>query len=125
MNILPIQFHTRGYRLPASGKLLHTGYWSVQLLRIETGRNMYRHWSLSWEPTLFEAGALVRRWGRLGTYTRTALLPLMAPEDAWVWAARQTAAKLRRGYVVRTVWGNGHLILQEARARDRERIREN
>lgn len=76
-------------------------HWSLRLQRIEPVRNRRRHWSIAREPTLFHPdGALVRRWGRIGTWTRTGIPVPLAPEPAVRTARRLVRAKLRRGYAV-------------------------
>ena len=75
--------------------------WQLRLVCIDDARNRRRHWSLSRERTLFhEEGAVVRRWGRIGTWTRTGSPEPLAPDRAIAEARHLIAAKLRRGYVV-------------------------
>lgn len=76
-------------------------HWQLRLVWIDPHRNRRRHWSISREPTLFHPeGAVVRRWGRIGTWTRTGAPDPLAPEHAIAEARHLIAAKLRRGYVV-------------------------
>ena len=75
--------------------------WQLRLVCVDDARNRRRHWSLSREPTLYHPeGAVVRRWGRIGSWTRTACPEPLAPADAVAEARRLIAAKLRRGYAV-------------------------
>ena len=76
-------------------------HWSLRLERIVPACNCRRHWSVSREPTLFHpAGALVRRWGRIGAWTRTAAAQPLDAEPALELARTLALAKLRRGYTV-------------------------
>ena len=82
-----------------AGKPRHTWWW-LRLVHINPGRNCYRHYSLSFEATLFyPCGALVRRWGRIGSYTRTRTPdPVQSEREAEELAAPFMATKRRRGY---------------------------
>ena len=73
----------------------------VQMLVLERrdeSRNIARFYVLAIEPTLFGDSALVREWGRIGTWGRRRLDLYAAAEasaealDAWL------ARKERRGY---------------------------
>lgn len=81
-------------------------HWQLRLVWIDPHRNRCRHWSISLEPTLFHEGALVRRWGRIGSWTRTGSPDPIAPDQALAEARQLIAAKLRKGYVVELCsWG--------------------
>ena len=86
-------------------------YWNLRLERIDQSRNCRRHWSISREPTLYHPdGALVRRWGRIGQWTRTHVPMPLDPEQA-VHAARQLVqTKLSRGYAVKYCSWPGLLV---------------
>ena len=89
--------------------------WQLRLVRIEPARNRRRHWSVSREPTLFHPeGALVRCWGRIGSWTRTGCPRPLTPEAALAEAHRLIAAKLRRGYSVQACSWTGLLELPRA-----------
>ena len=91
--------------------------WRLRLVRIDPARNRRRHWSVSREPTLFHPeGALVRRWGRIGSWTRTGRPHPLTPEAALAEARRLIAAKLRRGYTVQACSWTALLELPEERA---------
>ena len=91
--------------------------WQLRLVRIDPARNRRRHWSVSREPTLFHPeGALVRRWGRIGSWTRTGCPHPLTPEAALAEARRLIAAKLRRGYAVQACSWTALLELPEERA---------
>ena len=70
-------------------------------MRIDPVCNRRHHWSVSRESTLFHPeGALVRHWGRIGSWTRTGCFHLLTPESALAEARRLIAAQLWHGYVV-------------------------
>ena len=73
-------------------------------------KNRRRHWSISLEPTLFHPeGALVRRWGRLGQYTRTGSPDPLPARQALAEARKQVQSKLRKGYAVQACSWDGLL----------------
>lgn len=39
----------------------------AHLVSVNPAQNRYRFYTLTWQPSLFEGGAIVRRWGRIGT----------------------------------------------------------
>lgn len=71
------------------------------LERVDRGRNAYRYYVLSIEPSLFGDVTLVREWGRIGGRGRRSigLHPdeRAAREELSSWLAR----KVRRGYLPR------------------------
>ena len=82
-------------------------WWQIRLHRREPQRNVQRHYSIAWEPCLFHpAGALVRRWGRIGSYTRVrAPEPCAAAHRAQERGAALLQQRLRRGYRIIAVEG--------------------
>ena len=81
------------------------GY-KLQMLVLErrnANRNMARFYVLAIEPTLFGETALVREWGRIGSWGRRRLdlhpNRAAAAESLDAWLVR----KARRGYQVRTL----------------------
>lgn len=77
---------------------------------VDVAKNRRRHWSISLEPTLFHPeGALVRRWGRLGQYTRTGSPDPLPARQALAEARKQVQSKLRKGYVVQACSWDGLL----------------
>ena len=70
----------------------------VALERVEPGRNVFRYYVLSVEPTLFDDVSLVAEWGRIGRRGRC--IVQFRPDAAstrvelGVWLER----KRRRGY---------------------------
>lgn len=68
------------------------------LKRVDESCNMARFYRLSLEETLFDAVALRRNWGRIGTWGQERI-ELYADTGAAERALTRTlAAKLRRGY---------------------------
>lgn len=43
----------------------------ARFVSIDPARNRFRYYSLSWQPTLWGGGAVMRTWGRIGTRGRT------------------------------------------------------
>ena len=43
----------------------------ARLVSVDHAGNRHRFYSLSWQPTLWGGGALIRTWGRIGTRGRT------------------------------------------------------
>ena len=77
----------------------------VRLERHDPAANRHRHYSLSFEPTLWHPrGALVQRWGRVSGfgnrtgYTRTGAPRGLAAAPARAAAHTLITAKPRRGY---------------------------
>lgn len=78
--------------------MTRTGH-PLLLKRVDDSRNMARFYRLSVEETLFDAVALKRNWGRIGTWGHERI-ELYADAGAAEQAlARALAAKLRRGYL--------------------------
>jgi len=71
---------------------------AVNLRRIEHERNMARFYAIGVLPTLFGDWAVVRRWGRIGTYGRTQQMWFSDLSLALACADRVAEAKRRRGY---------------------------
>ena len=67
--------------------------------RFDPARNMARFYVLSIEPTLFGDEALVRRWGRIGSYGRQRSEFFREPAAAQVALEAWRIRKRRRGYV--------------------------
>ena len=67
--------------------------------RIDPARNMYRWYSLSVQPTLFDSRAVICAWGKMRTsYQRMRILPADSVEEAEKIFGRLTTKRLRRGY---------------------------
>ncbi len=78
---------------------LRSGFTYVRLERIDAEKNEYRYYSLSWEPTLIDKGAVVRRYGRLNGQTHVlAPEPFLSLEEAWPYIRSIMRRRLRNGY---------------------------
>jgi predicted DNA-binding WGR domain protein len=75
------------------------------LERRDSGRNLARFYVLAVEPTLLGDSALVREWGRIGTWGRRRVD--LHPDTASAGEALETwlARKTRRGYQIRASSG--------------------
>ena len=74
----------------------------AHLVSVDPDKNRYRFYTLTWQPSLFEGGAIVRRWGRIGTEGRWR--PLFFP-------SRQEAQKTVEGILKRRL-GHGYCVVQ-------------
>ena len=70
----------------------------IVLERCEPARNMSRFYILSVQPTLFGDTALVREWGRIGTFGHRRLDVYPRQTDAYGALATWLARKQRKGY---------------------------
>lgn len=70
----------------------------VVLTRRDPARNMARFYRLAVEPTLFAEVALVREWGRIGSFGRRRLDLYATVEAAEAALGALLSAKIRRGY---------------------------
>jgi predicted DNA-binding WGR domain protein len=43
----------------------------ARFVSVDPAKNRYRFYSLTWQPSLWGGGALIRTWGRIGTTGRT------------------------------------------------------
>jgi predicted DNA-binding WGR domain protein len=66
--------------VPAEGAAHFNVY--VYLVSIDPSRNRCRFYTLTWQPSLFEGGAIVRRWGRIGTEGRWRAIFFGSREEA-------------------------------------------
>jgi predicted DNA-binding WGR domain protein len=72
----------------------------VRFERVEPAENQRRYYDLSWQPTLFGEGALVRTWGRLARAGRTRVT-LYPDRDGAAPEVRQVVRRrLAHGYRV-------------------------
>ena len=85
----------------------------VQLQSIDPSRNRYRVYRLSWQPSLWGGGALVRSWGRRGTAGRSQATFYPDEEHAQDELKRVLRVRARHGY--QPVAG-GHLNTRKHRA---------
>jgi predicted DNA-binding WGR domain protein len=71
----------------------------MQLVRIQPAEGMFRWYSVTVTPTLFEPFEVLCQWGSLRTrYQRFRLLPCASQEEAQCLAHRIIHRKLKRGY---------------------------
>ena len=68
--------------------------------RVNPERNEARFYYVSWQATLFEAGAVVRLWGRKGETQKELATPFPSLAEAWPLLRRVLRSRLRRGYRV-------------------------
>lgn len=62
--------------------------------------NARRFYQVSWEPTLLDAGAVVRTYGRKGRWKRVVVTPFPSLEAAWPLIRATILTRLRHGYRV-------------------------
>lgn len=70
----------------------------IYIERTDIARNMARFYTLSIEPDLFGGAALVRRWGRIGTFGQRRIELHGSEDDAVRQFLALLCAKRRRGY---------------------------
>ncbi len=87
--------------------------------RIDASQNMARYYVLSIEPTLFGETAMVREWGRIGSFGQRRTELYAQREDARMALGTWLDRKLRRGYQLRIApalhGGNGTTRLPDSR----------
>ena len=54
----------------------------AHLLSVDATRNRYRFYTLTWHPSLFGGGAILRHWGRIGAEGMRRALFFESCEDA-------------------------------------------
>ncbi len=69
-----------------------------RLVRIQPGRNLFRFYQASVQPTLFGTWSLVREWGRIGQPGRVMTNEHPTEDDARSALDRLRHRKERRGY---------------------------
>ncbi len=69
--------------------------------RIDASQNMARYYVLSIEPTLFGDTAMVREWGRIGSFGQRRIELYGQHEGARMALRSWLDRKLRRGYELR------------------------
>jgi predicted DNA-binding WGR domain protein len=70
----------------------------ICLASVDPSKNRYRLYRLSWQPSLWGEGALVRWWGRKGARGRTRVSWYPTAEDAQDEFARLLRLRTRHGY---------------------------
>jgi len=80
---------------------LQPGFKYLLFERVNREKNEFRYYYLSWQPSLFDRGAVVRTYGRLTGQSRTlAPVPFPTLDDAWPLIRATIRARLRNGYTV-------------------------
>lgn len=77
---------------------MHDRFDEIYIERTDTTSNMARFYALSIEPTLFDEICLVRRWGRIGTYSQKKTMFFASEAEAMKQFAEIRRQKARRGY---------------------------
>ncbi len=72
----------------------------IYMERRDQNRNLARFYEVDSCVTLFGDSAVVRRWGRIGTYGRIEYQWCASPEEAEQERIRSIKGKQRRGYAV-------------------------
>lgn len=72
----------------------------AHLVSIDPSRNRYRYYTLTWQPSIFGGGAIVRRWGRIGTEGRWRAIFFGTREEAQKTVDGIVKQRLARGYQV-------------------------
>ena len=76
-----------------------SGFTYLLFERVNPEKNEARFYYLAWQPTLFDAGAVVRIYGRKGGRRRImAPLPFSSLEAAWPMIRSLIRLRLRHGY---------------------------
>lgn len=77
------------------------GFRFVIFERIDSTKNMARYYMVGWMPTLFDAGAVVRIYGRKwGGQKTMGPQPFNSLEEAWPVIRSVIKARLRHGYQI-------------------------
>ena len=71
---------------------------AVYMQRSDHTRNLARFYQVEIQPTLFGEWAVIRRWGRIGTYGRSQREWFASLPEAKTAQARRVARKRQRGY---------------------------
>jgi hypothetical protein len=64
----PIRKQVAVSPVPSDGAVHFNTY--AHLVNVDPTKNRRRFYTLTWQPSLFGGGAIVRRWGRVGTEGR-------------------------------------------------------
>jgi predicted DNA-binding WGR domain protein len=68
--------------------------------RTNRAQNERRFYTIIWQPTLLEAQAVVRIWGRRGGWQCLKTHPFATLNEAWPLIRRLIRLRLRHGYTV-------------------------
>jgi len=66
--------------------------------RVNPAKGEDRFYYLAWQSTLFDAGAVVRVYGRKGSGQRVLISPFSSLTEAWPTIRRHIRTRLRHGY---------------------------
>ena len=72
----------------------------AHMVIIDHDANSQRFYSLSWQPCLFGGGAVIRRWGKIGTEGRKQTEFFESREDAQETVKAALKRRLANGYSV-------------------------
>lgn len=72
----------------------------VHLASVDPSRNRYRFYTLTWQPSLFGGGAIVRHWGRIGTKGQWRAIFFGTREEAQETVEETLKRRLGHGYQV-------------------------
>jgi len=81
--------------------VLRSGFSYIRFERIDAEKNEQRYYYLGWEETLFDKGAVVRRYGRLNGQAHVlAPEPFPTLDEAWPYIRSIIRRRLRNGYKI-------------------------
>lgn len=72
----------------------------AHLVSVDPDKNRHRFYTLTWQPALFSGGAIVRRWGRMGTEGRWRPLFFGSRESAQKTVEETLKRRMAHGYQV-------------------------
>ena len=72
----------------------------ARLVSVDPVRNRFRFYTMTWQPTLWGGGALLRHWGRIGTKGRSLLTHYADRSSAQALIDHSVRRRLQRGYQV-------------------------
>ena len=72
----------------------------ARLESVDASRNRHRFYELTWQPTLWGEGALIRSWGRIGTKGRSLLAFHHNRAGVQPTVERVVRRRIRHGYRV-------------------------
>jgi len=82
-----------------------TSFTQLHLERVNQGKNERRCYTVTWQPTFFDSGAVVRIHGRKGSYQRVlSPLPFTSLAGAWPTIRLVIRKRLQHGYQVTPAW---------------------
>ena len=84
--------------VPADGIVHFKAY--AHLVSVDPDKNRYRFYQLTWQPVLFGGGAIVRRWGRIGTEGRWRAIFFGSRGEAQKTVEEILKRRLGHGYAV-------------------------